>query len=283
VKSSAKLLILVVVFAVIILVITNLAGSSRDSSPTLKWTYTDIYSHMSEIKRVSLVQSRQEIDGELDSGEHFIAVGPAPESPVWNELANQLKNENIAVTFAKPPAVQGILGLLSMIALPLMLFALVYFLLLRPAQMSTSSYIRPGIPYSAMKPPQPTKTLLPEGWTRPIGYSNGIVAEGRVVFVAGQIGWDAQQKLVSSDLVAQVRQALSNIVAVLGEAGAGPEKIMRMTWFIVDKQDYLSHREEIGAAYREVIGKHFPAMSLLVVKDLLEDGAKVEIEATAVV
>jgi enamine deaminase RidA (YjgF/YER057c/UK114 family) len=125
--------------------------------------------------------------------------------------------------------------------------------------------------------------LLPKGWTRPVGYSNGIVAEGRIAFIAGQIGWDRQQKLVSEELTAQARQALSNIVAVLAEAGGKPEQIVRMTWFIVDKEDYLAKREQIGAAYREIMGQTFPAMSLLVVKDLLEPGAKVEIEATAVI
>ena len=125
--------------------------------------------------------------------------------------------------------------------------------------------------------------LQPDNWPRPRGYSNGIAAEGKVVFVAGQIGWDASGELVSSDLVVQVRQALSNIVDVLKEVGAGPNNITRLTWYVTDKSDYLTRQAEIGAAYRQVIGNHYPAMSLLVVKDLLEEGAKVEIEATAVV
>ena len=125
--------------------------------------------------------------------------------------------------------------------------------------------------------------LLPPGWPRPQGYSNGIAASGRLVFVAGQIGWDERQVLVSGGLVAQVRRALQNTVAVLQEAGAGPENVVRMTWYITDKQSYLEARADVGVAFREVMGKHFPAMSLVIVKDLLEEGAVVEIETTAVV
>lgn len=127
------------------------------------------------------------------------------------------------------------------------------------------------------------KHLQPPGWRRPVGYSNGITASGELVFVAGQIGWDAEQRLVDGGLVEQTEQALRNIVAVLAEAGAGPEHIVRMTWYVVDKRDYQARQRGIGEVYREVIGKHFPAMTLVEVKDLLEEGALVEIEATAVI
>jgi enamine deaminase RidA (YjgF/YER057c/UK114 family) len=125
--------------------------------------------------------------------------------------------------------------------------------------------------------------LNPPGWKPAKGYSNGVLAEGRTIFVAGQIGWTAEATLVSSDFVAQAEQALKNIVAVLAEAGAGPEQIVRLNWFITDKRSYVERQKEIGEAYRRVMGRHFPAMTLLVVADLLEVGAKVEIEATAVV
>jgi enamine deaminase RidA (YjgF/YER057c/UK114 family) len=124
--------------------------------------------------------------------------------------------------------------------------------------------------------------LQPPDWPRPKGYANGIVAEGRLVFVAGQIGWDAEQRLVSPDLVGQTEQALKNIVAVLNEAGARPEHIARMTWFVVDKREYIAAQAEIGQVYRTSIGLHFPAMTLVEVAALLEEGALVEIEATAV-
>jgi enamine deaminase RidA (YjgF/YER057c/UK114 family) len=127
------------------------------------------------------------------------------------------------------------------------------------------------------------ETLQPKGWTSPQGYSNGIAATGRLVFVAGQVGWDAGGRMVGNDIVAQAEQALKNIVAVLAEAGGAPRHLTRLTWFVTDKASYVAHRKEIGAAYRRVIGKHFPAMSLLVVAGLLEDDAQVEIEATAVV
>jgi enamine deaminase RidA (YjgF/YER057c/UK114 family) len=127
------------------------------------------------------------------------------------------------------------------------------------------------------------KTLLPPGWRRPTGYSNGIVASGQVVFVAGQIGWDRDEHIVSGELPIQVRQALANVVAVLSEAGAGPEHVTRMTWYMTNKLEYLRERASIGEAYREIMGAHYPTMSLVIVSDLLEDGAKVEIEATAVV
>ena len=125
--------------------------------------------------------------------------------------------------------------------------------------------------------------LSPPGWKPAKGYSNGVVAEGRHVFVAGQIGWTAEAKLVGPDFVEQVERALANIVAVLAEAGGKPEHITRLTWFITDKAPYVARQKEIGEAYRRVIGRHFPAMTLLVVADLLEEGAKVEIEATAVI
>lgn len=125
--------------------------------------------------------------------------------------------------------------------------------------------------------------LQPPGWAPPKGYANGVVAEGRLVFVAGQIGWNAEQRLVSSAIEEQTEQALANIVAVLDEAGAEPEHIVRMTWYVTDKHAYLAQSKAIGAAYRRVIGKHFPPMTLVQVADLLEEGALVEIEATAVV
>ena len=125
--------------------------------------------------------------------------------------------------------------------------------------------------------------LQPKGWASPQGYANGIAAEGRLVFIAGQIGWNAEARTVGDDLVAQAEQALRNIVAVLAEAGGGPEHLTRMTWYVTDKAEYIARRKDIGAAYRHVIGRHFPAMSLLVVAGLLEDEAQVEIEATAVI
>lgn len=124
--------------------------------------------------------------------------------------------------------------------------------------------------------------LQPAGWAPPKGYANGIEAHGRVIFVAGQIGWTAEAKFESDDFVAQVEQALANIVAVLAEAGAGPQHIVRMTWFVTDKPEYVARQREIGQAYRRVIGRHFPTMTLVIVAGLLEDRAKVEIEATAV-
>jgi enamine deaminase RidA (YjgF/YER057c/UK114 family) len=135
--------------------------------------------------------------------------------------------------------------------------------------------------------PNPSDSLLtilqPAGWAAPKGYANGIAATGRQVYVAGQIGWNAQGQFESDDFVAQVEQALRNITAVLAEAVAGPQHITRMTWYILDKREYLARAREVGEAYRRVIGKHFPAMTLVVVAGLLEDRAKVEIEATAVV
>jgi len=127
------------------------------------------------------------------------------------------------------------------------------------------------------------ETLQPPGWPRPRGYANGVAAEGRLVFVAGQIGWDATGSFPAEDMAGQVRQTLRNVVAVLVEAGAGPEHVTRLTWYITDREAYLADPAGIGQAYRDVMGKHFPAMAVVVVSALLEPGAKVEIEATAVV
>ena len=127
------------------------------------------------------------------------------------------------------------------------------------------------------------KILQPAHWAPPRGYANGIAARGELVFVAGQIGWNAAQKLESTDIVGQARQALANIVAVLAEAGARPEHIVRMTWYVTDKREYRDAYGRLGAVYRDVIGRHFPAMTAVEVNDLIEDGAKIEIEATAVI
>jgi enamine deaminase RidA (YjgF/YER057c/UK114 family) len=127
------------------------------------------------------------------------------------------------------------------------------------------------------------RTLSPPGWPRGKGYSHGIEAEGRLVFVSGQVGWDAEMKFQSLDFAAQLRQTLLNTRAILAEAGAGPEHVVRMTWYIVDKSEYLASLAEVGAAYREVMGRSFPAMAVVVVSGLVEDGARLEIETTAVV
>jgi enamine deaminase RidA (YjgF/YER057c/UK114 family) len=125
--------------------------------------------------------------------------------------------------------------------------------------------------------------LHPKSWKAPKGFVNGIAAEGRMVFLAGQVGWNAEQKFESEDFVGQARQALANIVALVAEAGGKPEHIVRLTWFVLDKREYLSHLRALGDAYRGVMGRHFPTMSLLQVGALVEDKARVEIEATAVV
>jgi enamine deaminase RidA (YjgF/YER057c/UK114 family) len=126
-------------------------------------------------------------------------------------------------------------------------------------------------------------TLLPEGWPRPKGYANGVLARGsETIFVGGQIGWNADCVFECHDFSGQVRQALQNIRDVLAAAGAGPEHMTRMTWYITDKQAYVNSLREVGAAYREVMGKHFPAMSVVQVTALVEDEALVEIEVTAV-
>ncbi len=124
--------------------------------------------------------------------------------------------------------------------------------------------------------------LQPEGWAKPAGYANGVLARGRQIHVGGQIGWSAQQTFETDDLVEQVRQTLENIVAVLRAGGAGPEHLVSMTWYFVDKRDYLARLKEIGAVYRAVIGRHFPAMAAVQVVALIEDRAKVEIQAVAV-
>jgi enamine deaminase RidA (YjgF/YER057c/UK114 family) len=126
------------------------------------------------------------------------------------------------------------------------------------------------------------RILQPPGWPRPRGYANGIAAEGRLVFVAGQIGWDATETIVSDDLVEQFRQTLKNTLAVLREAGAGPEHVARMKWYLTDKQDYLRRARELGEVWRELMGRHYPAMAVVEVKALIEDRAKIEIETTAV-
>jgi len=126
--------------------------------------------------------------------------------------------------------------------------------------------------------------LQPEGWLRPSGYSNGIQTQGRQVFIAGQVGWNPHsRKIESTALVDQVAQALRNVLAVLAQASGRPEHIARMTWSLTDRADYLDHLKEIGVAYREVMGKHFPAMTAVEVNALIESQAKVEIEATAVI
>ena len=128
----------------------------------------------------------------------------------------------------------------------------------------------------------PHELLHPRKWKRPIGFANGIAAEGRMIFVAGQIGWNAEQQFESVDFVAQTRQALANVVAVVREAGGGPEHITRLTWYITNKSEYLSRLREVGEAYRGEMGRHFPAMTMVQVTALIEDRAKVEIEASAV-
>ena len=125
--------------------------------------------------------------------------------------------------------------------------------------------------------------LHPRGWAPAKGFANGIAATGRQIFVAGQVGWNAEQRFESDDFVAQVEQALANVVAVLAEADAKPEHLVRLSWYVTDKRQYLTRVAEVGQAYRRVIGRHFPAMTLVQVAALLEDRAKVEIEATAVV
>jgi enamine deaminase RidA (YjgF/YER057c/UK114 family) len=125
--------------------------------------------------------------------------------------------------------------------------------------------------------------LQPPEWARPRGYSNGVAASGRMVFVSGMIGWDGEGVFHTDDFAGQVRQALLNIVAVLKEAGGRPEHIARMTWYVVDKQEYVAAYKDIGAAYREIIGNHYPAMTAVQVSALVEDRARVEIEVTAVV
>jgi enamine deaminase RidA (YjgF/YER057c/UK114 family) len=125
--------------------------------------------------------------------------------------------------------------------------------------------------------------LQPEGWTPPKGYANGIAARGTQVYVGGQIGWNSQQQFESDDFIAQTKQALENVKAVLACAGAAPEHMVRMTWYVIDRDEYNARLKELGTVYREVMGKNFPAMSCVAVAALMEKRAKVEIEVTAVV
>ena len=127
------------------------------------------------------------------------------------------------------------------------------------------------------------RILQPPGWAAPKGYANGVAARGTHVAIGGQIGWNADQRFESDDFVAQARQALANVVAVLAEAGGRPEHLVRMTWYVVDRDEYLHALRELGAAYREIVGRHYPAMTAVEVSALMEARAKVEIEATAIV
>ena len=127
------------------------------------------------------------------------------------------------------------------------------------------------------------RTLQPAGWKRPRGYANGVVARGRQVFVAGQVGWNAEERFEAEDFVGQARQALRNVLAVLAEAGAGPEHLCRLTWYVADRHEYNASLAALGVAYREVVGRHFPAMTAVEVAGFVEEGARVEVEATAVV
>jgi enamine deaminase RidA (YjgF/YER057c/UK114 family) len=127
------------------------------------------------------------------------------------------------------------------------------------------------------------RIVQPEGWPRPRGYANGVVAEGRVLFISGQVAWDEHEKFHSDDIVEQVRQALKNTLTMLKAGGAKPEHVARMTWYITDKREYLARYKEIGAVYREAMGTHYPSMSMVQVSALMEDRAKVEIETTAVI
>ena len=129
----------------------------------------------------------------------------------------------------------------------------------------------------------PHDFLHPRNWKPALGYANGVAASGRMIFCGGLIGWNAEQQFESDDFIDQVAQTLRNIVAVLAEGGAGPEHIVRLTWYVTDKTEYLARLKDLGRVYREIIGKHFPAMALVQVVALVEDRAKVEIEATAVV
>lgn len=124
--------------------------------------------------------------------------------------------------------------------------------------------------------------VQPKHWAAPKGYANGITAHGRQIFIAGQVGWNAQAQFESDDFVAQVEQALKNVVDILAAAGCEPRHLVRLNWYVTDKTEYMARQSEIGTVYRRVIGRHFPAMTLVVVAGLLESRAKVEIEATAV-
>ncbi len=125
------------------------------------------------------------------------------------------------------------------------------------------------------------KTIHPDGWLPAKGYANGVLTKDGVLHIGGQIGWDADKQFVSDDFIGQMRQALANIRAIVEAAGGSVADVTRLTWFVTDKAEYLARQAEVGQAYRDVFGRHFPAMSMVVVSGLIEDGAKVEIEATA--
>lgn len=127
-----------------------------------------------------------------------------------------------------------------------------------------------------------TITVQPEGWAKPKGYANGILASGKTLFIGGQIGWNGAQAFETDDFIGQMEQALRNILAVLEAGGGRPEHLTRLTWYVTDKKEYLDNQSAVGEAYRRVLGYHFPAMTMVVVADLIEDAAKIEIEATAV-
>lgn len=127
-----------------------------------------------------------------------------------------------------------------------------------------------------------SQAINPAGWPRPSGYANGMLAEGRFLAISGQIGWNEGGELVSDDFLAQAGQALRNVAAVLAAAGGAPEHLVRLTWYVVDKNEYRAALRGLGGAYREIFGEHYPAMALVQVADLLEEGARVEIEASAV-
>ena len=127
-----------------------------------------------------------------------------------------------------------------------------------------------------------SETINPQNWPRPSGYANGVVSEGRYLAISGQIGWNERGELVSENFVEQAGQALENVIAVLRAAGGRPEHLVRLTWYITSKEEYRSNVGELGAAYRRIVGTHYPAMALVQVAALLEEGAKVEIEATAI-
>lgn len=125
------------------------------------------------------------------------------------------------------------------------------------------------------------KTIHPEGWAPALGYANGMLMGDGTLHIGGQIGWNANKEIVSPDFIGQMEQALANIVAIVEAAGGRAEDVGRLTWFVKDKKEYLAHQKEVGQAYRRVFGRHFPAMSMLIIKDLVEDDALLEIEATA--
>ncbi len=139
------------------------------------------------------------------------------------------------------------------------------------------------MPEKQVEEAQQASILQPEGWLRPRGYANGIAASGRLIFISGQVGWDERGRFVSDGFVAQARQTLRNILTILAEAGGTAGHITRLTWYILDKQEYLACQKELGLVYQEIMGEHYPAMTLVKVAGLLEDQARLEIEATAVV